>query len=99
MGGEELAECAEVARGRSAPLPDAEHRGRGWERALYDELEPDLFLRVHRSFVVNLAAVSQVERRQRGLIELILASGARVPVGRTCSKTVRTRLQATGLRP
>ncbi len=78
--------------------PSGEHLVHGGLQALYDELEPDLFLRVHRSFVVNLSAVAQVERRQRGLIELILASGARVPVGRTYSKTVRTRLQATGLR-
>jgi hypothetical protein len=79
--------------------PSGEHLVHSGLQALCDELEPNRFVRVHRSFVVNLAAVAQVERRRRGLIELVLASGARVPVGRTYAKVVRTRLQAAGLRP
>lgn len=62
-------------------------------QALHDELEPWQFVRVHRSFIVNLTEVAHLRRRGRGLLELALTSGARIPVGRTYSASVRERLR------
>jgi DNA-binding LytR/AlgR family response regulator len=70
-----------------------EHLVHGGLRSLCEGLAPDRFLRVHRSFVVNLAEIVGVERRG-GHLRLVLTSGACVPVGRTHLKTVRERLQA-----
>jgi hypothetical protein len=67
--------------------------------ALYRELDPGRFLRVHRSFIVNLAKIAQLRRRPGGLLELALTSGARLPVGRTYSGSVRERLLARGPKP
>jgi hypothetical protein len=61
-------------------------------QALHDDVASRRFLRVHRSFVVNLTAVAELRRRGRDLLELALASGARIPVGRTYSAEVRERL-------
>jgi len=61
-------------------------------QALHDDVASRRFLRVHRSFVVNLTAVAHLRRRGRDLLELALASGARIPVGRTYSAEVRERL-------
>ncbi|HEX5259304.1 MAG TPA: LytTR family DNA-binding domain-containing protein [Sphingomicrobium sp.] len=60
--------------------------------ALHDELDSARFVRVHRSFVVNLAEVAELRRRSRGLLELILASGAVIPVGRTYLASVQEQL-------
>jgi LytTr DNA-binding domain-containing protein len=67
--------------------------------ALHRELEPGRFLRVHRSFIVNLAEIAQLRRRPGGLLELALTSGARLPVGRTYSGSVRKRLLARDEKP
>jgi two-component system LytT family response regulator len=69
-----------------------EHLVHGALRSLCEGLEPGRFLRVHRSFVVNLAEIVRVERRGGGLLDLVLTSGARVPVGRTHQKAVRQQL-------
>jgi hypothetical protein len=71
-----------------------EHLVHGGLRSLCEALEPDRFLQVHRSFVVNLAEIVRVERRRGGPLRLVLASGACVPVGRTYRKAVRERLLA-----
>ncbi|HEY1607341.1 MAG TPA: LytTR family transcriptional regulator DNA-binding domain-containing protein [Allosphingosinicella sp.] len=71
----------------------------GTLEAVHRDLEPGGFLRVHRSFIVNLAEVAQLRRRPGGLFELALTSGARLPVGRTYSGSVRKRLLSRGPRP
>jgi len=55
-------------------------------------LDPDQFLRVHRSAVVNLKAVTGLKRRTWGLVSVRLASGAEVPVGRAQLKALKARL-------
>ena len=55
-------------------------------------LDPDCFLRVHRSHIVNLARIRQVWSLVRGQHVIELASGARVPSGRTYGDRLRDLL-------
>ena len=59
-----------------------------------EERLPAHFMRVHRSYVVNLHRVVGVSPWGRGSVELILEDGGRVrvPVGRTYADAVRTAL-------
>jgi DNA-binding LytR/AlgR family response regulator len=71
-----------------------QHLVHGGLQSIAERLEPGRFLRVHRSFVVNLTEIVGVERRAGGLLDLVLTSGARIPVGRTHQRSVRARLLA-----
>lgn len=51
--------------------------------SLAESLDPDRFVRVHRSFVVNLDCVRKIESYTKETRIAILASGAQVPVSRT----------------
>ena len=55
-------------------------------------LDPDRFLRVHRSHIVNVTRIRQVWSLARGQYVIELASGARVPSGRTYGDRVRDLL-------
>jgi hypothetical protein len=68
------------------------HLLHGTLEALERELEHGPFLRVHRSFIINSAQISQLRLRASGLLEILLTSGACLPVGRTYSGRVRKRL-------
>jgi hypothetical protein len=72
------------------------HLLHGALQKIYDEIDPERFLRVHRSFVINLEQVARMDRRGRGRFDLVLASGARIPVGRTYAQAVRDRLRGLG---
>ena len=50
--------------------------------SLAESLDPDRFVRVHRSFLVNLDRVRNVEPYTRDIRLAILSTGARVPVSR-----------------
>jgi two-component system, LytTR family, response regulator len=50
---------------------------------LEETLEPTLFARVHRSAIVNLTRVKKLVLERDGSYEIVLASGATVPVGAT----------------
>lgn len=52
-------------------------------------LDPDLFVRVHRSAIVNTAKIAAVEPLFHGDLTLIMQDGMRVP----CSRRHRKRLQ------
>lgn len=67
--------------------------------ALEDLLDPALLTRVHRSAIVNLARVQEVERHGKGLISLVLRDGVAVPVGPTYVKTVLSRLRLGAVDP
>lgn len=64
--------------------------------ALEAEL-PETFLRVHRSHIVNTGHIAALERDPSGVGELVLETGARVPVSRRILPRVRGALR--GVRP
>lgn len=51
--------------------------------SLADALDPERFVRVHRSFLVNLDCVRKIEPYTKDTRIAVLASGAQVPVSRT----------------
>lgn len=69
-------------RGRDHPL-------RSTLTALLARLDPDRFVRVHRSYVVNLSQVAAIEPQDGGDAQLLLHSGQRIP----CSRTYRDALR------
>ena len=58
---------------------------------LESRLDPEVFMRVHRSHVVNLSEVTQV-LRDEGRLALEIGPGLRVPVSRTSAAAVLARL-------
>ena len=46
-------------------------------------LDPDFFVRIHRSYIVNLERVSRIEPYGKDSRLAILADGTRLPVSRT----------------
>lgn len=63
-------------------------------RALESRLDPQRFRRTHRSAIVRLGAVAGLERLKFGALQLRLANGNRVGVGRTYRKAVEQALGA-----
>jgi two-component system, LytTR family, response regulator len=59
------------------------HLTRGSIGAVEDLLDPRRFARIHRSFIVNLDCVREIEQIVPGEYETIMSDGARLPVGRT----------------
>jgi two-component system LytT family response regulator len=62
--------------------------------ALERVLDPDRFVRVHRSHIVNVAQIVGLNAIAGGVYELELQSGARVSTGRQYSDRVRKMLKA-----
>ncbi len=64
------------------------HAGRDHLKAqriseLQDQLDPRQFVRVHRSFIVNLRQLQAIERTESGGHAVRLRSGKRIPVSRS----------------
>jgi len=55
---------------------------------LEGQLDPDVFVRIHRSYIVNIARVSRIEQG-KDTHTAILADGARLPVSRSGYQKVR----------
>ncbi|HLK62239.1 MAG TPA: LytTR family DNA-binding domain-containing protein [Bryobacteraceae bacterium] len=55
-------------------------------------LDPDRFMRIHRSYIVNLQHIMQVWTLAHGQFILELASGERLHSGRTYGEKIRTLL-------
>ena len=56
------------------------------------KLDPDRFLRVHRSAIVNAAAVREVKRLFHGDLEILLRGGTTVRVGRSFRQGLKERI-------
>ena len=59
---------------------------------LADRLDPRRFVRVHRSAIVNLESVVQLEPLSHGEFEVVLKSGARPRISRTFRALLEARL-------
>lgn len=59
-------------------------------------LDPEQFMRVHRSHIVNLSAIKSMAREGGRLVIHLAHGGDGIPVSRTSTNDVRTRL---GMRP
>lgn len=62
-------------------------------------LDPQRFVRVHRSYLVNLALVHAIEPTESGDARVRLRDGASVPCSRTHLEALRQRAGATPQRP
>ena len=71
-------------RGRVYPL-------RSTMAAIQERLDPQRFVRVHRSHIVNLDFLDQIEPLDTGDARLVLRDGSRVP----CSRRYRPALRST----
>lgn len=63
-------------------------------RSLTERLDPAVFTRVHRSFLVRLKEVTRIVRRGAGTMVLVLASGREIPIGRRYQPTLRERFRS-----
>lgn len=68
--------------------------GRQWLKSqrlaeLEGQLDPQLFLRVHRSWIVNLSAVVRIEPSGKDGHCAVLTSGARIPISRSGYPKIR----------
>lgn len=68
------------------------HFMRGKISGIEQRLDPKQFIRVHRSFIVNLKHVKALKTADSGARLVILASGKEVRVGRTYLPNVREKL-------
>ncbi|HKW48551.1 MAG TPA: LytTR family DNA-binding domain-containing protein, partial [Gemmatimonadaceae bacterium] len=60
--------------------------------ALESRLDPGVFLRVHRSVIVNLDRVQLLERAADGQLTVVLADGTKLPVSRSRRESVEGAL-------
>ena len=59
---------------------------------LVERLDPVRFVRVHRSAVVNIESIVQLEARSHGEFDAVLKHGGRVRVSRTYRAQLEKRL-------
>ncbi|MBM4188950.1 MAG: hypothetical protein FJ206_16745 [Gemmatimonadetes bacterium] len=70
-----------------------EHPVRLTMQAIAQRLDPDRFLRIHRSTIVRLDRIARVEPVVAGEDVITLVSGASVRIGKTYRESVRSVLQ------
>lgn len=70
-----------------------EYLYRGTLSKLSEDLDPEKFIRVHRSTIVNIAAIVLLEPTSHGEFEATLLSGRHIQVSRTFRSDLEQRLQ------
>jgi two-component system LytT family response regulator len=68
------------------------HLLRGTLGAIEQELDPQSFVRAHRSILVNIEQIAELRRDRDGSAALVLRDGTRLPVGRRRYDDIRDRL-------
>jgi len=72
------------------------HLLRSTLHGFFERVDQDLFVRIHRSAVVNLKAVKALHRRVTGQVVVELDSGVELPVGRAHVNPLKARLGLEG---
>jgi two-component system, LytTR family, response regulator len=65
------------------------HLMRGSIRQFEDRIEPDIFVRVHRRWLVRKSAIAELRTPRLGGAEVVLHTGRRLPAGRVYLKQLR----------
>ncbi|MYN44700.1 response regulator [Pseudoduganella sp. FT93W] len=60
---------------------------------LEEQLDGEQFMRIHRSWIVNIACVERIEQATRDSYVAVLRDGSKVPVSRSGYQKIRTVLQ------
>jgi two-component system LytT family response regulator len=68
------------------------HLLRGTLGAIEQDLDPQSFVRAHRSILVNIDQIAELRRDRDGSAALVLRDGTRLPVGRRRYEEIRDRL-------
>ncbi|MCP4150095.1 MAG: response regulator transcription factor [bacterium] len=55
-------------------------------------LDPDLFIRIHRTFAVNIHFIKEYQKTLKGNYSVHMESGAILPVGRTFLRRIKERM-------
>lgn len=69
------------------------HLMRGSIRQFAERVEPGLFVRVHRRWLVRRSAISELSTGKIGRTEVVLRNGKRLPAGRVHLKQLRQSIQ------
>jgi two-component system, LytTR family, response regulator len=64
--------------------------------SLADALDPGRFVRVHRSYIVNIDRLARLELYAKGSYVAILSDGSRIPVSREGHSRLKTLLEPKG---
>jgi two-component system LytT family response regulator len=75
--------------------PSGSHLMRGSIRQFADRVEPGMFVRVHRRWLVRRSAIAELSTRKIGKAEVVLRNGQRLPAGRVYLKHLRQTIQPT----
>ncbi|MDO9511056.1 MAG: LytTR family transcriptional regulator DNA-binding domain-containing protein [Bacteroidales bacterium] len=62
-------------------------------KAMEEQLDPSQFIRVHRSFLVNINCIKNLEQYQKESYVLVLSNGMTVSVSRTGLKNLKDNLK------
>ena len=60
---------------------------------LEEQLDGEQFLRIHRSYIVNIACVDRIEQATKDSHVAVLKDGSRVPISRTGYQKIRAVIQ------
>lgn len=82
----------------SIHTPTGAHLMRGSIRQFAHRVEPGLFVRVHRRWLVKRSAIAAVSTRAIGRAEVVLRSGQRLPAGRVHMKQLRSMVRSSDRR-
>jgi two-component system LytT family response regulator len=69
-----------------------QHMVRETMRSLADQLDPARFLRIHRSYFVNVDAVREIQHLVKGELAVVLNGGKSLPLSRTYRTGLESRL-------
>ena len=72
--------------------------GKAWLKTqrlseLESQLDPQVFLRIHRSYIVNVERISRIEQAGKDSHMAILKDGTRIPISRSGYQKVRNLIQ------